>query len=114
MSDTSTTPIDPYNRNQYIKQWSDLLKCKPTTWDVGAALINDNRNYMSAMSVVFGLSWVTHKEYLKKLNDWFENYWREQIAASKAAGKPVPKATPEWLYQLRTHYITEIAKYPEN
>ena len=95
---------DFYDRDAYIVKWAKLAKCKSDVWSVGCFLINDAKNYDSAMSLIFGLSWRYNKEWLRKASDYFKNYWKS--LGDKAV------STPDWLYKYQQHYIENVDKYP--
>jgi hypothetical protein len=93
-----------YDRDAYVAKWAKMFKCKADVWSVGCALINDVKNYDSAMALIFGLSWRHNKEWLRRASDYFRNYWKS--LGDKAV------ASPDWLYQYQQHYLNSVDKYP--
>lgn len=91
-----------YDRDNYIASWSKILGCKSDAYSLAAALINKHKNFQSASAVLFGLSWRTHKEWLKKVSEYWQASWTVKDAV----------CTAEWCYAFQQHYITEVAKYP--
>lgn len=94
-----------YNRTEYVAKWAKMLGCKTDEWSVTVHLINVVKNYQTAMALLFGLSWQTDKEYLKKVCKHFhENF--------KGSDGKDPVATAEWLYQYKEYYIKEVERLP--
>lgn len=92
-----------YSRDEFITHWASILKCAPEPYALAVHLINVNKNYQTAMSLIFGLSWVHHKEYLLRLVEYFNKNWTVNDVA-----------TIEWLTAFVDHYTTEVEKYPED
>ncbi len=95
---------DFYDRENYLVKWAKLLKCKADVWSVASCLINDAKNYDSAMALIYGLSWRYNKDWLTKATEYFKTYWKSLGADAKA--------TPDWLFQYQQHYINNVDKYP--
>lgn len=93
---------DIYSRDEFIADWAKILKCQPDPYHIAVHLINVNKNYHTAMSCVFGLSWKNNTEYLKRVVTYFQANWTANDVA-----------TVEWLGQFVDHYVTEVEKYPE-
>lgn len=93
---------DVYSRDEFIAHWSKILGCAAEPYAIAVHLINNKRNYQTAMALIFGLSWANHKEYLKRIVAYFEKNWTAEDVA-----------TVEWLAQFVDHYVTEVEKYPE-
>jgi hypothetical protein len=94
---------DLYARDEFIANWASILKVAPEPYAIAVKLINVQKNYQTAMALIFGLSWSQNKEYLKGVTDYFNKNWD----ATKDT------ATAEWLGQFVDHYVTEVQKYPE-
>ena len=92
-----------YSRDEFITDWAKILQCAPEPYAIAVKLINVNKNYQTAMALIFGLSWSNNKEYLKGVTEYFQKNWNPATDT----------ATPEWLGAFVDHYITEIQKYPE-
>lgn len=95
---------DTYSRDEFIADWAKQLKLQTADpYTIAVHLINVNKNYDTAMALIFGLSWINHTQYLQRLTDYFKSVW------------PVNGvATVEWLGQFVQHYITDKEKYPED
>lgn len=100
MSD-DTKFFDQYDRKAFITRWAKLLKCKDTEFDVAVTLINGPKNFESAMAIIFGLSYMEHKEWLNKCSKYFKANFPENSIA-----------TVEFLAAFQKHYIEEVDKYP--
>lgn len=92
-----------YDRPSFIRDWAQQLECNPTEYDVAAHLINKNRNFETAMAVVFGLKWTVHEEYLRNAAKYLREQWQDGDIA-----------TVEWLDAFVQHYISEVAAYPSD
>lgn len=92
-----------YSRDEFIAHWAKIIKCPPEPYAIAVQLINVNKNYQTAMGLIFGLSWVHNKEYLLRVTDYFNKNWTSDDVA-----------TIEWLTAFVDHYITEVEKYPED
>lgn len=91
-----------YDQERFINDWATkILKCPPDRYSVAAHLINEFRNFETAVALVFGLSFATHKEYASDA----AKHWKENFDASS-------KATPEYVVQFRDYYIAEVVHYP--
>jgi hypothetical protein len=99
MSDESP-PIG--SRDWFLRDVSKMFGCENNPYVIAAHYINRYKNVSTAMGVMFGLSWVQHKDYLqavvKNFNESFDIKSNE--------------ATPEWLAEYAQYYVTEVAPYP--
>lgn len=93
---------DDATREQFIADWAKVLGCDPNAYAIAVRLINVNKNYETAMAVVFGLSWVNHTQYLQRTTAYFKSIWVDGTIV-----------TAEWLGQFVQHYITDKEAYPE-
>jgi hypothetical protein len=106
--ETKAAPLkDFYDRDAYIAQWAKALKCEATVWGVACAQIK-NRNFDTAMSLTFGLSWRYNKDWLRKCSDFFANYNKQCLAAD-----PKWVFTPAILYQFQQYYLEKQDTYPK-
>jgi hypothetical protein len=96
------TVSDAYSRDEFIADWAKILGTAPEPYAMAVKLINVQKNYQTAMALIFGLSWVNNKDYLKRVTEYFNANWT--VADT---------ATIEWLTAFVDHYITEVEKYPE-
>lgn len=94
---------DLYSRDEFIAHWASVMKAPAEPYALAVTLINKNRNYQTAMALIFGLSWVHHKEYLQRVCKYFEANWSAEDVANV-----------EWLTAFVDHYVTEVEKYPED
>lgn len=94
---------DLYSKDEFIANWATILGTASEPYAIACKLINVQRNYQTAMALVFGLSWAQNKDYLKGVVDYFSQNWDP--------AKDV--ATAEWLGAFVDHYVTEVQKYPE-
>lgn len=92
-----------YDRSEFITHWASILKCAAEPYAMAVHLININKNYQTAMSVIFGLSWVHNSDYLLRVVAYFGDNWTADDVA-----------TIEWLTAFVEHYTTEVEKYPED
>ena len=91
-----------YDRAQFVSDWATkILKCESNESAVAAELINQFRNFQTAVAIAFGLSFTTHKEYaLAAAEHWKKNFDEGS------------KATAEYVTQFRDYYINEVVAYP--
>jgi hypothetical protein len=93
-----------YDQERFINDWATkILKCPPDRYSVAAELINNYRNFETAVAISFGLSFATHKEYATNA----AKHWKEAFLAD-----PNAKATPEYVVAFRDYYIAEVVPYP--
>lgn len=92
------------DRDIFIDKWSKMFKCKSNAFDVAAALINNHKNFQSASAILFGLSYVTHKKWLVKCAEHWQNAWMQYPKGTTC--------TADWCVQFQQYYITEVDKYP--
>lgn len=90
--------------DEFIANWAKLLQCKPEPYAIAVKLINVNKNYQTAMALVFGLSWATHKDWLREVTEYFQSNWNADT----------DMATIEWLSAFVDHYVQEVKAYPED
>lgn len=93
---------DLYSRDEFIIDWAKALKCEPNPYAIAVVLINVNKNYDTAMSCIFGLSWYNHTQYLQRVTEYFRSVWPADGVA-----------TTEWLAAFVKHYVEEKEAYPE-
>lgn len=93
---------DIYSRDEFIANWAKILKCNPEPYAIAVTLINVQKNYQTAMALIFGLSWAQDKEWLKRCTDYFSKNWDPKTDV----------ATVEWLGRFVDHYVQEVDKYP--
>jgi hypothetical protein len=93
---------DIYSREEFLVNWASILKVAPEPYAIAVKLINVQKNYQTAMALIFGLSWAQDKEYLKACTDYFSANWDPKSDV----------ATVEWLGAFVDHYISEVRAYP--
>lgn len=94
--------VDLYNREEFIAQWAKCLKVDPNPYNIAVQLINVNKNYDTAMSLIFGLSWANDTQYLRRVTDYFKSVWPDNGVADV-----------NWLVAFVKHYVEDKEKYPE-
>lgn len=94
--------VDLYSREEFIEQWAKSLKVDPNPYMIAVQLINVNKNYDTAMSLVFGLSWANNTQYLRRVTDYFKSVWPDNGVADV-----------NWLAEFVKHYVTDKEAYPE-
>ncbi len=93
-----------YDRDGYIKDWAEkILKCEPTPFAVAAALVTQNRNFQTAVAILFGLSTVTHRDYIVACAE----YWQKNFPPGSIADVAYTTA-------FQKHYVEEVVPYPED
>jgi len=91
-----------YDREGYIKDWAEkILKVPADPFEVAAALVTRYRNFQSATAILFGLSMVTHKDYIINC----AKYWETNFPPGSVADKV-------YCVQFQKHYIEEVVPYP--
>lgn len=96
-----------YNREEYIATWASKVLMLPeghhTPFDVAGALVTRNRNFQTAVAILFGLSTVTHLDYIKACAKyWEDNFPKDGVADA------------EYCIAFQQHYITEVVPYPQD
>ena len=93
---------DVYSPDEFIQQWARTLGVPAEPYTIAVRMINVNHNYDTAMSLIFGLSWLRNTQYLRRVVDYFKANFPENGVA-----------TAEWLAQFVQHYVSEVEAYPE-
>ena len=95
-------PKKEYDREEFIKTWATkILHCEPNAVVIAAELLNQKRNFQTAVCMAFGLSVATHRQYILDAAD----YWSKNFAKDD-------KATVEYVAAFVQHYINEVQPYP--
>jgi len=94
-----------YDQEKFVSDWATkILKLpadKADRFHVAAEMINQYKNFQTAVALVFGLSFATHKEYaVAAAEHWKANFGKDE------------KATAEYVVQFRDYYINEVVAYP--
>ncbi len=93
-----------YDRAGYLKDWAEkILKCENNEFAIAAALITQNRNFQTAVAVLFGLSFTTHKDYIIACAE----YWQKNCPIGSIADVAYVTA-------FQKHYTEEVVPYPED
>lgn len=96
-----------YDREGYIKDWAEKILKLPegeqTPFDVAAALVTRNRNFQTAAAILFGLSTVTHLDYIKAA----AKHWEDNFPKGSVADK-------QYCIDFQKYYIDEVAPYPQD
>jgi len=95
-----------YDRKKFVELWAKILKCKPTPFDVAAELVNQNRNFNSAVAVLFGLGYrdPTIAAWLGRCHKHWKAAWDKYPAGTKCSA--------DFAYKFQQYYIKEVDKYP--
>lgn len=94
--------VDLYSREEFMETWAKCLGCANDPYIIAVQLINVNKNYDTAMSLIFGLSWANNTQYLRRCTDYFKEIWPANGVADV-----------KWLAEFVQHYVTDKEKYPE-
>lgn len=96
----------------YMK-WAAALGVPCTPCDMASALIREQldlpadehvaRNFKTSMAVLFGLSWITHRDWLARCSAFFVEF---------QAQNPTADWTPEYLYEWAAVYHAEKENVP--
>ncbi len=91
-----------YDRDWFIKKWAEtILKVPCDVYSVSAALVTRNRNFPLAVSILFGLSFKTHKDWI---NDCAK-HWKDALPEGSVIDA-------EYCQQFQQYYINEVVAYP--
>ncbi len=93
-----------YDQERFLSDWAKFFKLPPekhTREWVAAELINKNKNFQTAVALVFGLAVSTHKDYINGVVEhWKANFEKDCVA------------TAEYCIAFRDYYISEVVAYP--
>lgn len=96
--------IQPWDRAGFLATWAEQLGCPNDPFEIGAYLVNEAKNFQTAVCVVFGLSYRTHKEYASRCAVYWKSVWPDTGAV----------CTAQWCRDFQQHYITEVERYPDD
>jgi hypothetical protein len=91
-------------RETFLTSYAKVLGCNNDVASIAATLINSKRNYQTATSTLFGLSWRDNLDWLKDCSKHLQESWDTDKHG---------KVTPEWLWEFQAYYLAEVCKYPE-
>lgn len=95
--------VQPWDRAGFLATWALQLGCPNDPFEIGAHLINKAKNFQTAVHVVFGLSYRTHKEYALRCATYWKSIWPADGVC-----------TAKWCIDFQQHYVADIEKYPDD
>ncbi|MBA3761762.1 MAG: hypothetical protein H0X04_00265 [Chthoniobacterales bacterium] len=90
-----------------MEAYAKQLGCDNDPWSLATTLVNmpKTRNYQTACALIFGLSFVTHKEYLLRAAKLLEQQHTEAEHFD---------VTNDWLIDWRNYFMAEVEEYPKD
>ncbi len=95
--------VDDALRDKFIADLAKIYKCEPNAYACAMVAYNEHKNYQTACSLLFGLSFRTHKDWLERV----AKYWKD----NDTDPAPIDVA---WLEAFQQMYITDVEQYPED
>ena len=91
-----------YDRESFRQKWAEtILKVPNDPFHIAAALVSRNRNFETAVAILFDLSFVTHKEWIQNC----AKHWKENFPEGNVADY-------DYCVQFQQYYINEVVAYP--
>jgi hypothetical protein len=90
-------------REIFLKQYAKMLSCPADEYSITCKLINESKNFQTAVCILFGLSLRTHKEYIHECAD----YWKKNWVADAICDN-------DYCAAFQKHYTEEVKPYPSD
>lgn len=89
------------SREVFLKDWALMLKVENDAFAIAREVINQKKNFVTAVAVLFGLSFRTHKQYILDC----AKYWEANFV-------PGAIVDTDYLLAFQKHYTEEVQPYP--